>query len=62
MTNETFSCIDDQTAELYAMNRLNPSSTDLFEEHLLVCSPCVDRVEEAQEYITVFRAAVTTIQ
>ncbi len=58
----TLSCADDQTAELYAMRRLNPLSAERFEEHLLVCSPCVDLVEEAQEYIAVFRAAVTTIQ
>ena len=62
MTNQTFSCVDDHTAELYSMNRLTPLAAEMFEEHLLICSPCVDRVEQAQEYITVFRAAVTTIQ
>ena len=56
------SCADDHTSELYAMRRLNPLSTELFEEHLLICSPCVDLVEDALEYIAVFRGAVTTIQ
>ena len=58
----TVYCADDQTAELYAMNRLNPLSSEIFEEHLLVCSPCLDLVEEAQEYVEVFQAAVATIQ
>ena len=62
MTNQSLSCADDQTAELYAMNRLNAVSAEMFEEHLLVCSQCVDLVEGAQEYIALFRAAVTTVQ
>ena len=60
MTNT--SCVDDQTAELYAMNRLNPACVEVFEHHLLICSPCIDRVEDAQEYIAIFRAASVTLQ
>ena len=61
MTTHTLCCGDDQTAELYAMNRLNPLSAEMFEKHLLICSPCVDRVEEAQEYIIMFLSANPTI-
>ena len=61
MTNDNLSCVDDQTAELYAMNRLNPACADVFEKHLLICSPCIERVEDAQEYIAIFRAAAVTI-
>lgn len=51
-------CADEESAELYSMKRLNPAATDTFEEHLLICPPCVERVEDAQDYIAVFRAAV----
>lgn len=50
-------CADDESAELYTMNRFNPAAAGAFEEHLLICASCVDRVEEAQDYILVFRAA-----
>lgn len=62
MTNNNLSCADDQTAELYAMNRLNPASTETYEEHLLICSPCIDRVQGSQEYIVIFRAAAVSLQ
>ena len=54
------SCCSHETAERFAMNRLGPSVMDAFEEHLLICSPCANRVEEAAEYVAVFRAAIST--
>lgn len=41
------------------MNRLSPSATNTVEEHLLVCSPCINRVEDATEYVALFRAAAS---
>jgi hypothetical protein len=41
------------------MNQLGSPATDALEEHLLACSTCVDRVEEAREYVSVFRAAAS---
>ena len=58
MTNVKLSCADDETAEWYAMNRLDPIAVEAFEEHLLICSPCIDRVMNCDEYIQLFRAAV----
>lgn len=51
-------CADDESAELFAMNRLNPAAAVDFEEHLIMCRWCADRVEEAQDYILAFRGAV----
>lgn len=50
------SCCNEETAERFAMNRLSASALEAFEEHLLICSPCVDRVEGIHEYIDAFRA------
>ncbi len=44
------------------MNRLIPACAEVFEKHLLICSACIDRVEDAQEYIAIFRAASVSIQ
>ncbi len=57
MTNDNLSCADDQIVELYAMNRLDPTALEAFEEHLLICSSCIDRVTNTDEYILLFRAA-----
>ena len=43
------------------MNRLSPSATATVEEHLLVCSPCISRVEDATEYVALFSAAASAI-
>lgn len=50
-------CSDDNTVELYALNRLSPATTDAFEEHLLICPACAARAEEADEYVLLFRTA-----
>lgn len=39
------------------MNRLNPVAAGDFEDHLMACPPCVDRVEEARDYVLLFRKA-----
>lgn len=57
-----FSCYDYETAERFALNRLGPSIMEAFEEHLLVCSACVSRVQEATEYVAVFRAAASALE
>ena len=44
------------------MHRLGPSATAAYEEHLLMCSACVNRVEEASAYVAAFRAAAVELQ
>jgi hypothetical protein len=62
MTNHNLCCLTHHTAELYAMNQLKSTRAEVVEEHLLICSPCIDRVVEAGAYIGVFRAAAVSIQ
>lgn len=50
-------CSQNETAELYAMNRLNPDAWEAFEEHLLLCPACAKVVEFADEFVPLFRAA-----
>jgi hypothetical protein len=51
------SYIDDrQIAEHYALNRLSPEERDEFEEHLIACTECQDRVEAASNLAAGLRA------
>lgn len=61
MASSTMSCVDDHTAELYALNRLDPVQVEAFEEHLLICPACLSLVEEADEYVMLFQAAATEL-
>lgn len=50
-------CISEDAIEQYAMNKLPESEMEPLEEHLLVCLPCQDRVQLADEFLAVLRAA-----
>jgi len=58
--NHSF-CADHETAELYATEQLSPAAVENFEEHLMVCAYCVDRVEGAYQYLNGYRAAAASL-
>jgi len=50
--------IDENTLELYAMDRLSESEAAPVEEHLLVCYLCQDRLAEIDRFLTDLRSAL----
>ena len=49
---------DEQTLEAYLLGTLPPRKAKRVEEHLLVCSECIDAAKELEEYIRSMRAAL----
>ncbi len=49
--------VGEEELELYAMGKLPEEDASLVEEHLLLCGPCQDRLEEADRFIEAFRSA-----
>ncbi len=49
-------CLHD-LAETYVLRRLKAMELDEFEEHLLICMDCQDRVRESEAFIQSLRAA-----
>lgn len=47
----------EDTIENYAFDRLPADKAAVFEEHLLICQDCQQRLERADEYIRVMKAA-----
>ena len=51
--------ISDEVLETYCLGMVNDESElALLEEHLLACPSCVERAEEAQNYVDAIRAAI----
>jgi len=48
----------DDLLERYAMGRLSPEECDSFEEHLLICPICQERLGAVEEFIVTIRAAL----
>jgi hypothetical protein len=58
--NQGTSCrVHDDTVENFALGRLKGNSLTRFEQHLLLCAECQERVEQADVYVAVMR---TTLQ
>lgn len=53
---------DDDTLELYAMGRLPETEVPELEEHLLVCSGCQFRLEQAADFVSITKAAIDEIR
>ena len=51
---------DEDVIEAYALGRLPQNEADGFEEHLLVCSVCQERLERTDSFVRAFRVAVHT--
>lgn len=49
-------CLHD-AAEAYILERLPAAELDEFEEHLLICSDCQERVRESDQFVRSIRAA-----
>lgn len=47
--------IVEEVAEEFVFGRLSPTDLDSYEQHLLVCDRCRRAVEEADEFISMFR-------
>lgn len=52
---------EEEILELFAMNRLNGPELDRFEDHLLRCGHCQDRLDEVTAYVAVMREAAETV-
>ena len=61
MSPDLHSHIPEEILEEFSMDMLPEESCSLWEEHLLVCATCQDRVGEADEYIQAMKAAATGI-
>lgn len=46
-----------EALERYALGRLDEPELGQLEEHLLICAPCQERLDEAAEYVSVMREA-----
>jgi len=52
--------ISDHDLERYYLGMVtNEDELERLEEHLLCCPPCVERVEETQDYVNAIRVAAT---
>src|SRR5207244_830091 len=48
--------------EMYSMGKLNDADSARIEEHLLICGPCRERLEETERYAAAMRSAARTLQ
>lgn len=54
--------IPERSFELYSMGRLPANELEHFEEHLLVCSACEERLTESDRFVRVMREATRRLQ
>jgi anti-sigma factor RsiW len=52
---------EEETLELYALGRLDEPELGEVEEHILICAPCQERLDEATEYVALMREAVRNV-
>ncbi len=50
-------CLTQDELEEFLFARLAGVTSEMIEEHLLVCEPCLDRVNEEESYVQAFRTA-----
>lgn len=54
--------LEEDALELYALQRISEDELPAFEEHLLICHECQDRLAETDEYIAAMRAATAKLE
>jgi anti-sigma factor RsiW len=54
-------CTDD-ALELYALGRLEVSRTEALEEHLLICEPCRERLDETDIFVRAMKGAAARLR
>lgn len=52
---------EEETLELYALGRLDEPELGEVEEHILICAPCQERLDEATEYVGLMREAARNV-
>ncbi|MGC4050717.1 MAG: zf-HC2 domain-containing protein [Paludibaculum sp.] len=55
-------CLTEAEIEDYLANRLSGVTREVIEEHLLVCSNCLDSVEQEEEFAALFRTAAMQME
>jgi anti-sigma factor RsiW len=53
--------LTDDAIEMYALGRLPDRDLAAFEEHLLICPSCQDRLDEQDGFVHTMRAALTEV-
>ncbi len=54
-------CTDD-ALELYALGRLEDLRTEALEEHLLICEPCQERLDETDIFVRAMKGAAARLR
>ncbi|MGH9631651.1 MAG: anti-sigma factor family protein [Bryobacteraceae bacterium] len=62
MPNQNIVHASEETLESYSLGRLPEPEIEAFEEHLLVCHSCQDRLEEVESFIHATKAAAVQLQ
>ena len=52
---------EEETLELYALGRLDEPELGEVEEHILICAPCQERLDEATDYVALMREAARNV-
>lgn len=52
---------EEEKLELYALGRLDEPELGEVEEHILICAPCQERLDEATAYVAVMREATRNV-
>lgn len=55
-------CLTENEIDDFLTNRLSGVTREVIEEHLLVCSKCLDCVEQEEEFAEAFRAGAIRVQ
>lgn len=59
----SFDChIPEELLDEFVMEMLFEEDFDLWEEHLLICAACQDRLAQADEYVSLIKSAAAKLQ
>jgi hypothetical protein len=61
MTEQTKAHPEEEILERFAMDQLNGPELDRFEDHLLLCAHCQERLDEVTGYVAVMREAAENV-
>ena len=62
MSREQRCQVSAEDLERYAMGKMSAEETERIEEHLLVCEPCRDRLEETREFTAAMQSASAEVR
>ena len=58
MARDCYTGVSQETVERYCLGHLDSEEVERFEEHLLVCPDCQDRVAASDQYINAMKSAL----